>query len=87
MTRFVHRDVLRTAWYPVAQTGDVNDAPLAVRLLGDDLVVWRGLNGALAVAPDRCPHREAPLSIGTGAARTSAHGERWTSPSRQTLRP
>ncbi len=79
MTRFVHRDALRMAWYPVAQTGDVSDAPLAVRLLGDDLVVWRGVDGALAVAPDRCPHREAPLSIGTvtnGQLACAYHG--WT---------
>ncbi|MDG2232268.1 MAG: aromatic ring-hydroxylating dioxygenase subunit alpha [Ilumatobacter sp.] len=79
MTRFVHRDALRTAWYPVAQSGDVSDAPLAVRLLGDDLVVWRGVDGALAVAPDRCPHREAPLSIGTvtnGQLACAYHG--WT---------
>jgi phenylpropionate dioxygenase-like ring-hydroxylating dioxygenase large terminal subunit len=65
MTRFVHSAALRTAWYPVAQTADVRDAPLAVRLLGDDLVIWRAGDGSLVVAPDRCPHREAPLSIGT----------------------
>ena len=38
--------------------------PHAVRLLGDDVVIWRGPDGALVAAPDRCPHREAPLSLG-----------------------
>lgn len=65
MTEFVHSEALRTAWYPVAQVGDVTDKPHAVRLLGDDLVIWRDSAGALVAAPDRCPHREAPLSIGT----------------------
>ena len=65
MTQFVHSPALRNAWYPVAQVTDVGDEPFAVRLLGNDLVVWRGPDGALIVAPDRCPHREAPLSIGT----------------------
>lgn len=65
MTEFVHSEALRAAWYPVAQVGDVTDQPLAVRLLGDDLVIWRDNTNALVVAPDRCPHREAPLSIGT----------------------
>ncbi len=51
-------------WHVVAETADVDDEPRAVRLLGRDLVVWRGPDGALVAAPDRCPHREAPLSLG-----------------------
>lgn len=39
-------------------------SPLAIRLLGNDYVLWRSADGRLAAAPDRCPHREAPLSIG-----------------------
>ncbi|BAN04542.1 aromatic ring-hydroxylating oxygenase subunit alpha [Ilumatobacter coccineus] len=64
MTNFVHSEALRTAWYPVARIDDIGEQPFAVRLLGDDLVIWRGPTGDLIVAPDRCPHREAPLSIG-----------------------
>jgi len=48
----------------VADAGDVTDQPIGVRLLGDTAVVWRGADGSLAAAPDRCPHREAPLSLG-----------------------
>ena len=33
-------------------------------LLGRDYVVWRTPDGSVAAAPDRCPHREAPLSLG-----------------------
>lgn len=67
MTSFVDTPALRSVWYPVAEPADLDDGPLAVRLLGVDLVVWRGADGAAIVAPDRCPHREAPLSIGTVA--------------------
>lgn len=65
MTNFVHREELRGAWYPVARVDDLADRPLSVRLLGADLVIWRDSEGSLVAAPDRCPHREAPLSIGT----------------------
>ena len=65
MTSFVDCAALRDAWYPVAEGADITDAPVAVRLLGDDFVLWRRSEGRLAAAPDRCPHREAPLSLGS----------------------
>ena len=65
MTAFVHHASLRHAWHPVAESVDVGaDQPRAVKLLGDRLVVWRAPSGELEAAPDRCPHREAPLSLG-----------------------
>jgi len=36
-----------------------------VTLLGDNYVLWRGPEGSLVAAPDRCPHRQAPLSAGS----------------------
>ena len=54
-------------WHPVAECADVSDAPCAVTLLGDRYVLWRTGTGHVVGAPDRCPHREAPLSIGTVA--------------------
>ncbi len=64
MTTFVHQGALKNCWYPVIDSSDLADAPVAVRLLGEDLVIWRSSNGGVVVAPDRCPHREAPLSLG-----------------------
>jgi phenylpropionate dioxygenase-like ring-hydroxylating dioxygenase large terminal subunit len=61
---FVEAPALRGYWYVVAESDDIAGAPHAVRLLGDDVVIWRGPDGALIAAPDRCPHREAPLSLG-----------------------
>ncbi len=67
MTSFMHAEALRTAWYPVAELTTVTDAPVAVRLLGESIVLWRATDGAIVAAPDQCPHRQAPLSIGTVA--------------------
>ena len=64
---FCAAPAVRTQWYVVADATDVSDAPVAVTLLGDRFVLWRGSSGDVAAAPDRCPHREAPLSAGTVA--------------------
>ena len=54
----------RMHWHPVAEVEAVRAAPLAARLLGENLVVWRDASGALQAWPDRCPHRGARLSLG-----------------------
>ncbi|MEO7244705.1 MAG: aromatic ring-hydroxylating dioxygenase subunit alpha [Rubrivivax sp.] len=54
-------------WHPVADAAAVaGGAPLAVRVLGEDLVLWRSGASAAEVAAftDRCPHRGARLSLG-----------------------
>jgi len=56
---------LRDAWYVVARSIDVSTVPVAVMLLGTAVVVYRDADGSLVAAPDRCPHREAPLSKGS----------------------
>jgi len=61
---FAADPALRPYWYAVARVTDVAPGPVPVRLLGERLVVWRGPDGVLVAAPDRCSHREAPLSLG-----------------------
>ena len=61
---FCRSRALREQWYVVADAADLGSSPVGVTLLGDRYVVWRGPDGELAAAPDRCPHREAPLSLG-----------------------
>jgi phenylpropionate dioxygenase-like ring-hydroxylating dioxygenase large terminal subunit len=51
-------------WHPVAALSALGDAPLPVRLLEEDLVLWRDGAGAIHAWPDRCPHRGAKLSLG-----------------------
>jgi phenylpropionate dioxygenase-like ring-hydroxylating dioxygenase large terminal subunit len=55
---------LRDFWYPVAYAAEVSPGPRAVRLFGEQLVVWRDQLGALAAAVDVCPHRGGRLSQG-----------------------
>lgn len=55
---------LERAWYAVATSDEVGDQPISVQLLGRRWAVYRGPDGLVALE-DRCPHRLAPLSIGT----------------------
>jgi phenylpropionate dioxygenase-like ring-hydroxylating dioxygenase large terminal subunit len=57
---------LRRAWHCVAHTDEVDTTPVQVWLLGEPWVLVRlGPGKALRAFVDRCPHRSAPLSIGT----------------------
>jgi phenylpropionate dioxygenase-like ring-hydroxylating dioxygenase large terminal subunit len=58
---------LRYCWHPVARSADVADRPVRVLLLGEPWVLVRlgEGGGELAAFFDRCPHRMAPLSIGS----------------------
>lgn len=52
---------------------------MAATLLTEQIVVWRGEGGRVSAALDRCPHREAPLSLGrvvAGCLECPYHG--WT---------
>ncbi|HUI60057.1 MAG TPA: Rieske (2Fe-2S) protein, partial [Steroidobacteraceae bacterium] len=57
-------DVLADFWHPVALASDVKDRPLAAKLLDVGLVLFRGVDGTVAVAIDVCPHRHIRLSTG-----------------------
>jgi phenylpropionate dioxygenase-like ring-hydroxylating dioxygenase large terminal subunit len=64
MAVFADNPVLTHQWHAVARCADLGGGPLAKRLLERDIVVWRGPDGQVVAAPDRCPHRESPLSLG-----------------------
>jgi phenylpropionate dioxygenase-like ring-hydroxylating dioxygenase large terminal subunit len=70
---------LRHYFHPVARADDI-DGVVAVEVLGERFVVWRTSSGGLAAAPDRCPHREAPLSAASwceGVLTCAYHGWRF----------
>jgi phenylpropionate dioxygenase-like ring-hydroxylating dioxygenase large terminal subunit len=57
--------VFRRFWYAACFADLVGDEPVARRVLGTDLVLWRPEPGApVSAAHDRCAHRDAPLSAG-----------------------
>ena len=73
----VSRPALRAYWHAVARVTDLRPGPHAVTLLGEPLVLWRDPDGQVQAAPDRCPHREAPLSEGRvldGVLECAYHG-------------
>jgi 5,5'-dehydrodivanillate O-demethylase oxygenase subunit len=58
-------ELLRRYWWPVAFAADLPRRDLRkVRLLGDDLVLYRRADGSVSLLEDRCPHRGAALSYG-----------------------
>jgi vanillate O-demethylase monooxygenase subunit len=71
--------ILSRFWHPVAFCDQVTDAPVAVRLLDIDLVVYRAAQGVV-VARDICLHRGARLSLGRireGQLECAYHGWRY----------
>jgi vanillate O-demethylase monooxygenase subunit len=67
---------LRSGWHPVARSSSVGDQPVRTMLLGEPWVLYR-TGGRLRAFVDRCPHRRAPLSLGTvtdGILRCAYHG-------------
>ena len=61
---FCHSSAVANSWHAVALAAGLSSEPLAVYLLGQRYVLWRGSEGVVVALPDRCPHREAPLSAG-----------------------
>src|SRR5262249_53971205 len=57
-------ELWRRYWMPIAISNDVTDRPVARRLYGEDLVVFRTLDGEVGVVDERCPHRRTSLAVG-----------------------
>jgi phenylpropionate dioxygenase-like ring-hydroxylating dioxygenase large terminal subunit len=55
---------LRNAWYVAAWSDEITAGPLARRILGEPVVLFRDANGTAAALLDMCCHRGAPLHIG-----------------------
>lgn len=55
---------IRNAWYVCAWSGEMADRPLQRWVCGEPVVLWRRRDGGVAALADRCPHRDAPLSLG-----------------------
>jgi len=55
---------LRRCWHPVAYADTLTEVPMRVRLLGEDLVLWRDSAGTAHALRDLCIHRGTALSLG-----------------------
>lgn len=65
-------EYLRRFWHPVALASELGDTPTAIRILGEDLVVFRDKSGHVGLLHRHCSHRGASLEFGI----ISEHGIR-----------
>jgi phthalate 4,5-dioxygenase oxygenase subunit len=59
--------LMRRHWIPACLSEEVAErdgAPVRVRLLGEDLVVFRDSDGRIGVLDEYCPHRRVSLAFG-----------------------
>jgi nitrite reductase/ring-hydroxylating ferredoxin subunit len=57
-------EYMRRFWQPVCFSDDLTDLPQRVRILGEDLVVFRDGSGAVGLLELHCPHRGTSLEFG-----------------------
>ena len=57
-------EYFRRFWQPVAFSDELKDLPLRVRVLGEDLVVFRDFSGRVGVLHLHCSHRGTSLEFG-----------------------
>ena len=57
-------EYLRRTWQPVALSDEVQDLPLLVKILGEELVLFRTRKGTVGLVEKHCSHRGASLEFG-----------------------
>jgi phenylpropionate dioxygenase-like ring-hydroxylating dioxygenase large terminal subunit len=57
-------ELMRRYWQPIAASADVQDLPRKVRVLGEELVLFRDRNGRAGLLYPRCMHRGTSLFYG-----------------------
>jgi 5,5'-dehydrodivanillate O-demethylase len=58
-------ELLRRYWHPIVVAAELDERPLRrVRILGEDLVLYRGKDGGHGLVAERCAHRGASLAYG-----------------------
>ena len=71
-------ELLRRYWMPIAGVAQLDENPVRpVRLMGEDLVLYKDLSGRYGLLERACPHRRAELSNGwveKNGIRCSYHG-------------
>ena len=57
-------EYLRRYWHPVALTSEVSEIPKEIRILGEDLVIFKTPKGNIGLVHKACPHRRASMAYG-----------------------
>ncbi len=71
-------ELMRLYWQPIAAVSELEEKPIKpVRLMGEDLTLFRDLSGHYGLVDRHCPHRRASLTNGyveECGVRCSYHG-------------
>ena len=58
-------ELMRRYWHPISAAGELDEKPTkSVRVLGEDLVLYKDKSGTLGLIDQLCPHRRVDMSYG-----------------------
>ena len=57
-------EYLRRYWQPVCYADELTDVPVALKILGEELVAFRDFSGRIGLVEAHCPHRGTSLEFG-----------------------
>jgi len=57
-------EFFRRYWHPVSLSSEVGKNPIPLKILGEELVLFRATNGEVGLVHKHCPHRNASLVFG-----------------------
>jgi len=57
-------EYLRRFWHPVALSSELTDIPKLIRILGEDLILFRDRSNRIGLVHRHCPHRGLSLEYG-----------------------
>ena len=57
-------EFFRRYWHPVSLSSEVDKKPIPIKILGEELVLFRTTNGKPGLVHKHCPHRNASLVFG-----------------------
>ena len=57
-------DFLRNSWYCAGWSAELGNEPKSIKIMNQDIVLFRTSNGLATALDNRCRHRSAPLSRG-----------------------
>ncbi|MDT3425829.1 phenylpropionate dioxygenase-like ring-hydroxylating dioxygenase large terminal subunit [Paenibacillus forsythiae] len=63
-------ELFRKYWIPVVNSNEIaepNGKPLKIKILGEDLLIFRDSEGKVGLVDEKCPHRRTSLSLGINA--------------------
>jgi vanillate O-demethylase monooxygenase subunit len=64
MPEFAMEPLVQNAWYIAAWSGELDAGPVARKIMGEHMVMFRSGDGQVAALEDRCCHRAVKLSLG-----------------------